>query len=66
MNNSDLIKQLFEIKDLKYKEFHRKLMPTIDKEKIISVTDGTKSGYSVNLISAVLEYTSLLNGKSLN
>lgn len=37
MNNADLIKQLFELKDLKYKEFHSKLMPTIDKEKIIGI-----------------------------
>lgn len=37
MNNADLIKQLFELKDIKYKEFHAKLMPTIDKEKIIGI-----------------------------
>ena len=37
MNNTDLIKRLFELKDLKYKGFHSKLMPTIDKEKIIGI-----------------------------
>lgn len=37
MNNSDLIKEIFKLKDTKYKEFHAKLMPTIDKEKIIGI-----------------------------
>lgn len=39
MNNADLIKKLFELKDLKYKEFHAKLMPTIDKEKLLKYTE---------------------------
>ena len=30
-------KQLFELQDLKYRDFHAKLMPTIDKEKVIGV-----------------------------
>lgn len=30
-------KELFEMQDLKYREFHSKLMPTVDKEKIIGV-----------------------------
>ena len=29
--------KLFEMQDLKYREFHAKLMPTVDKEKIIGV-----------------------------
>lgn len=28
---------LFELQDLKYRDFHSKLMPTVDKEKIIGV-----------------------------
>lgn len=30
-------KQLFELQDLEYRDFHAKLMPNIDKEKIIGV-----------------------------
>lgn len=30
-------KELFEMQDLKYRDFHSKLMPTVDKEKIIGV-----------------------------
>ena len=37
MNNKDLIKDLFALQDLKYKDFHAKLMPTINKEKIIGI-----------------------------
>lgn len=37
MNNSDLIKSLLELRDLKYKDFHAKLMPTIDKDRIIGI-----------------------------
>lgn len=29
--------ELFELQDLKYRDFHAKLMPTVDKEKIIGV-----------------------------
>ena len=30
-------KRLFEMQDLKYRDFHSKLMPTVDKEKVIGV-----------------------------
>ena len=30
-------KELFEMQDLKYRDFHSKLMPTVDKEKVIGV-----------------------------
>ncbi len=30
-------KQLFEMQDLKYRDFHSKLMPTVDKEKVIGI-----------------------------
>ena len=30
-------KELFEMQDLKYRNFHSKLMPTVDKEKVIGV-----------------------------
>ena len=65
MNNSDLIKQLFEIKDLKYKEFHRKLMPTIDKEKIIGIrvpilrkfaTDFNNNEYKTEFLNSLPHY----------
>ena len=29
--------RLFELQDLKYRDFHAKLMPTVNKEKIICV-----------------------------
>ncbi len=32
-----MINELFKLQDLKYRDFHAKLMPTIDKEKIIGV-----------------------------
>lgn len=31
-------KILFENQDLKYRDFHSKLMPTVEKEKIIYIT----------------------------
>lgn len=34
---TDIQKRLFEMQDINYKEFHSKLMPTVDKEKIIGV-----------------------------
>lgn len=34
---SSLQKQLFELQDLKYRDFHSKLLPGIDKEKIIGI-----------------------------
>ena len=34
-------KRLFALQDLKYKEFHSKLMPTVSKEKIIGVRTPT-------------------------
>lgn len=32
-----ITKRLFELQDLNYKEFHSKLMPTIEKERIIGI-----------------------------
>ena len=34
---TNIQKQLFEMQDLEYREFHSKLMPTIDKETVIGV-----------------------------
>lgn len=34
---TELHEKLFEMQDLGYREFHSKLMPTIDKEKIIGI-----------------------------
>lgn len=34
---TDIQKNLFALQDLKYKEFHQKLMPTIDKNTVIGV-----------------------------
>lgn len=39
-------KQLFELQDLKYRDFHAKLMPTIDKEKVIGVRTPTLRSYA--------------------
>ena len=33
----DLQKRLFAMQDLSYRDFHSKLMPTIDKETIIGI-----------------------------
>lgn len=30
-------KRLFEMQDMKYRDFHSKLMPTVDKEKVIGI-----------------------------
>lgn len=32
-----MLTELFELQDLKYRDFHAKLMPTVDKDKIIGV-----------------------------
>lgn len=41
MNQKNIVKdvqtKLFELQDIKYRDFHAKLMPTIDKEKVIGV-----------------------------
>lgn len=38
MNTEEIIQsKLFELQDLKYRDFHSKLMPTVNKEKIIGV-----------------------------
>ena len=41
MNQKNIVKdvqtKLFELQDIKYRDFHTKLMPTIDKEKVIGV-----------------------------
>lgn len=37
MNNNEILARIFEMQDLKYREFHSKLMPTIDPERIIGV-----------------------------
>ena len=34
---TELQKELFELQDLDYREFHSKLMPTVDKDKIIGI-----------------------------
>lgn len=34
---TEVQKKLFEMQDLKYRDFHSKLMPTVDKDKIIGV-----------------------------
>jgi 3-methyladenine DNA glycosylase AlkD len=37
LNITELEKQLFEMQDLKYRDFHSRLMPGIDKETIIGI-----------------------------
>ena len=34
---TELQKQLFELQDIKYRDFHSKLMPGIDKETVIGI-----------------------------
>lgn len=33
----DILKELFSLKELKYKEFHKKLIPNVDEDLIIGV-----------------------------
>ena len=33
----DIIEELFSLQDIKYRDFHSALMPTVPKEKIIGV-----------------------------
>lgn len=35
--NEFILERLYEMQDLKYRDFHSKLLPTVDKEKIIGV-----------------------------
>ena len=41
MNQKNIVKdiqsKLFDLQDIKYRDFHAKLMPTVNKEKIIGV-----------------------------
>ena len=37
MTNGEIEKRLFEMQDLKYRDFQAKLMPTVDRENIIGV-----------------------------
>ncbi len=37
MEKADITKKLFELQDAKYREFHSKLMPDYNKEKIIGI-----------------------------
>ena len=48
MYNSNLIKRLFELQDLKYKDFHAKLIPTIYKEKIIGIRTPTLRKFAID------------------
>ena len=34
---NDILKQLFDLQDVSYKDFHSKLMPTVDPETIIGI-----------------------------
>lgn len=33
----DIIKELFKLQDMQYRDFHARLMPTVEKEKIIGI-----------------------------
>lgn len=37
MRTSDIVKRLFELQDTAYRDFHSRLVPTLDKETIIGV-----------------------------
>ena len=37
MEESYVLKRLFEMQDLKYREFHSRLMPTVEKSRVIGV-----------------------------
>ena len=37
MTDGYILKRLFEMQDLKYRDFHSKLMPTVDRELVIGV-----------------------------
>ena len=45
---TDLQKELFKLKDEKYKEFHSKLIPNIDSGKIIGLTLGGEEHFDAN------------------
>ena len=65
MNKESLIKELFKFQDLKYKDFHARLMPTIDKEKIIGIrtpklrkfaNDFNKNAYKNSFLNSLPHY----------
>ena len=37
MTNQNIREQLFELKDEKYKDFHKKLIPTVDEDTVIGI-----------------------------
>ena len=48
MRKTDLQKQLFELRDEGYKEFHSKLMPTVDKNAVIGIRTPVLRRFSNN------------------
>lgn len=45
-------KDLFEMQDLKYRDFHSKLIPTLDKDKIIGVRTPQLRSYAKRMIKS--------------
>lgn len=43
---TDLQKQLFAMQDVSYKEFHQKLMPTVDPDKVIGIRTPMLRGFA--------------------
>jgi len=57
---NELQKKLFEMQDLGYREFHSKLMPTVDKEKIIGIRTPMLRKFAKEFAKTP-EYISFLN-----
>lgn len=47
MNNEQLIKDLFSLQDIKYRDFNSKLIPNVDKETVIGIRTPVLRKYSV-------------------
>ena len=50
MTTKDIEVRLFELQDLKYRDFHSSLMPNVDKEKVIGVRTPLLRSYAKELI----------------
>lgn len=49
-NENSIVQQLYELQDLKYRDFHAKLIPNIEKEKIIGIRTPELRRFATELI----------------
>ena len=51
---TNLQKQLFELQDLKYRDFHAHLIPDIDKEKVIGIRTPQLRNFRIHIMRRII------------